>query len=93
MRREDVDKMLELVRDEHLAGALQPPRRRPAARKLGTLAACLAASCGDLMETVLLRAGLVSFPAAVGGLCFGLLLYLAALQAMGAGSKGGGLPP
>ena len=57
-----------------------------------TLAACLAASCGDLMETVLLRAGLVSFPAAVGGLCFGLLLYLAALQAMGAGSKGGGLP-
>jgi len=29
----------------------------------------------------------------VGGLCFGLLLYLAALQAMGAGSKGGGLPP
>ena len=58
-----------------------------------TLAACLAASCGDLMETVLLRAGLVSFPAAVGGLCFGLLLYLAALQAMGAGSKGGGLPP
>ena len=58
-----------------------------------TLAACLAASCGDLMETALLRAGLVSFPAAVGGLCFGLLLYLAALQAMGAGSKGGGLPP
>ena len=58
-----------------------------------TLAACLAASCGDLMETVLLRAGRVSFPAAVGGLCFGLLLYLAALQAMGAGSKGGGLPP
>ncbi|MFQ8927109.1 MAG: hypothetical protein ACLR53_03460 [Evtepia gabavorous] len=46
-----------------------------------------------MMETVLLRAGLVSFPAAVGGLCFGLLLYLAALQAMGAGSKGGGLPP
>ena len=64
-------------------------------KKLATLclAACLAASCGDLMETVLLRAGLVSFPAAVGGLCFGLLLYLAALQAMGAGSKGGGLPP
>ena len=58
-----------------------------------TLAACLAASCGDLMETVLLGPAWVSFPAAVGGLCFGLLLYLAALQAMGAGSKGGGLPP
>ena len=42
MRREDVDKMLELVSDEHLTGALQPPRRRPAARKWGTLAACLA---------------------------------------------------
>lgn len=26
MKREDVDKMLELVSDEHLAGALQPPR-------------------------------------------------------------------
>ena len=48
-----------------------------------TLAACLAASCGDLMETVLLRGGMTPLPAACGALIFGLLLYLAALQAMG----------
>lgn len=48
-----------------------------------TLAACLAASCGGLMETVLLGASLAALPAAVGALGFGLLLYLAALQAMG----------
>lgn len=52
-----------------------------------TLAACLAASCGDLMETVLLRGGLESLPAACGAMVFGLLLYLAALEAMGVGSK------
>ncbi len=50
-----------------------------------TLAACLAAACGELMETVLLRSGLGTFPAACGALVFGLLLYLAALQAMGVG--------
>lgn len=48
-----------------------------------TLAACLAASCGELMETVLCRAALSPLPAAAGGLLFGLLLYLSALQAMG----------
>ena len=48
-----------------------------------TLAACLAASCGDLMETVLLRAEAGALPSALGGMGFGLLLYLAALQAMG----------
>lgn len=53
-----------------------------------TLAACLAASCGDLMETVLLRGGLSSLAAACGALLFGLLLYLVALQAMGVGQKG-----
>lgn len=57
------------------------------------LASCLAAACGDLMETVLRRSGLAPCPAALGGLGFGLLLYLAALQALGAGTKGGGLPP
>lgn len=51
-----------------------------------TLAACLAASCGDLMETILLRAAMASFPAALAGLGFGLVLYLAALQAMGVGA-------
>lgn len=51
-----------------------------------TLAACLGASCGDLMETVLLRGGLTALPAAAGAMVFGLLLYLAALQAMGVGS-------
>ncbi len=50
-----------------------------------TLAACLAAACGELMETVLLRGGWGTLPAASGGLIFGLLLYLAALQAMGVG--------
>ena len=48
-----------------------------------TLAACLAASCGDLMATVLLRAEAGVLPRARGGMGFGLLLYLAALQAMG----------
>ena len=48
-----------------------------------TLAACLAASCGNLMETVLLRAEAGVLPSALGGMGFGLLLYLAALQAMG----------
>ena len=57
------------------------------------LSACLAATCGDLMETVLQRSGLSPCAAALGGLGFGLLLYLAALQALGAGTKGSGLPP
>ncbi len=57
------------------------------------LSACLAAACGDLMETVLLRSSLAPCPAALGGLGFGLLLYLAALQALGAGTKGSNLPP
>lgn len=48
------------------------------------LAACLAASCGDLMQTVLLGAAAGPLAAAGGGLVFGLLLYLAALQALGA---------
>ncbi len=38
-----------------------------------TLAACLAASCGDLMETVLLRAEAGVLPSALGGMGFGLL--------------------
>ena len=50
------------------------------------LSACLAATCGDLMETVLQRSGLSPCAAALGGLGFGLLLYLAALQALGAGT-------
>ena len=45
------------------------------------------------METVLKRSGLSTCPAALGGLGFGLLLYLAALQALGAGTKGSNLPP
>lgn len=57
------------------------------------LSACLAATCGDLMETVLQRSGLSHCAAALGGLGFGLLLYLAALQALGAGTKESGLPP
>ena len=57
------------------------------------LSACLAATCGDLMETVLQRSGLSPCAAALGGLGFGLLLYLAALQALGAGTKESGLPP
>lgn len=47
------------------------------------LAACLAASCGQLMETVLLRAAVSPLAGAAGGLVFGGLLYLSALQAMG----------
>ena len=38
------------------------------------LSACLAATCGDLMETVLQRSGLSPCAAALGGLGFGLLL-------------------
>ncbi len=58
-----------------------------------TLAACLATSCGDLMETVLVRASMAPFSAALGGMGFGVVLYLAALQAMGvwgSGPAGGG---
>lgn len=62
-----------------------------------TLAACLGASCGDLMETILLRAGLSPLPAAGAAMGFGLLLYLVGLEAMGAwsesGSCGGGENP
>lgn len=49
------------------------------------LAAALAAACGSLMETALLRGGLDPLPAAVGGLVFGALLVPAALGAMGVG--------
>lgn len=52
-----------------------------------TLAACLGTACGDLMETILLRAGMSALPAAVGAMGFGLLLYLAGLEAMGVGRK------
>ncbi|MBQ2925292.1 MAG: polysaccharide biosynthesis C-terminal domain-containing protein, partial [Ruminiclostridium sp.] len=52
-----------------------------------TLAACLGTACGDLMETILLRAGMAALPAAVGAMGFGLLLYLAGLEAMGVGRK------
>lgn len=49
------------------------------------LSAALAAACGSLMETALLRSGLDPLPAAVGGLVFGALLVPAALGAMGVG--------
>ena len=52
-----------------------------------TLAACLGTACGDLMETILLRVGLDALPAAVGAMGFGLVLYLAGLEAMGVGKK------
>ena len=47
------------------------------------LSAALAAACGGLMETALLRGGLDALPAALGGLGFGVLLVPAALGAMG----------
>ena len=47
------------------------------------LTAALAAACGSLMETALLRGGLDPLPAAGGGLAFGALLVPAALGAMG----------
>ena len=47
------------------------------------LTAALAASCGSLMETALLRGGLDPLPAALGGLIFGALLVPAAWGAMG----------
>lgn len=47
------------------------------------LGTALAAACGQLMETALLRGGLDALPAALGGMGFGVLLYLAALGAMG----------
>lgn len=52
-----------------------------------TLAACLGTACGDLVETILLRAGLTALPAAVGAMGFGLILYLAGLEAMGVGKQ------
>jgi O-antigen/teichoic acid export membrane protein len=52
-----------------------------------TLSACLGTACGDLMETILLRAGLTALPGAVGAMVFGLVLYLAGLEAMGVGKK------
>ena len=51
------------------------------------LAACLGSSCGELMETVLLGGGLSPLAAASIAMLFGLLLYLAALQAMGVGQQ------
>ena len=47
------------------------------------LAAALAAACGGLMETALLRGGLDPLPAVLGGLGFGVLLVPAVLGAMG----------
>jgi stage V sporulation protein B len=47
------------------------------------LAATLSASCTQLLYTVLLRDGLTILPAGSACLVFGLLLYLAALQAQG----------
>ena len=52
-----------------------------------TLAACLGTACGDLMETILLRAGLTALPAALWAMGFGLILYLAGLEAMGVTQK------
>jgi O-antigen/teichoic acid export membrane protein len=48
-----------------------------------TLAACLATSCGELMETILLREGLTPLPAAGAALGFGVVLYVAGLEALG----------
>lgn len=48
------------------------------------LASCLGGACGSLMETILLRAALPPLAASLGALGFGLLLYLAGLEAMGA---------
>lgn len=53
------------------------------------LAACLAASCGDLLETILRRGSLGPLAAALTALGFGVVLYLAALQAMGVVGAGG----
>ena len=47
------------------------------------LSAALAASGGGLMETALLRGGLEGLPAALGGMGFGFLLYIAAMDALG----------
>ncbi|MBR5792695.1 MAG: oligosaccharide flippase family protein [Ruminiclostridium sp.] len=52
-----------------------------------TLAACLGTACGDLVETVLLRAGLTALPAALWAMGFGLVLYWAGLEAMGVGRQ------
>ncbi|MBQ5584446.1 MAG: oligosaccharide flippase family protein [Ruminiclostridium sp.] len=52
-----------------------------------TLSACLGTACGDLMETILLRAGMTALPAALGAMGFGLVLYWAGLEAMGVGRK------
>ena len=49
-----------------------------------SLAAALAAACAELMQHALLRGGLGDLGAACGALGFGLLVYLAGLQAMGA---------
>ncbi len=47
------------------------------------LAACLCASCAGLLETLLLREGLSLLGASVCALGFGVILYLAGLQAQG----------
>ena len=47
------------------------------------LSSALAASGGGLMETALLRGGLEGLPAALGGMAFGFLLYIAAVDALG----------
>ena len=51
------------------------------------LMACLGASCGSLMEGILRRNGLAPLPAALGAMVFGILLCLAALEALGVGVK------
>jgi hypothetical protein len=57
-----------------------------------TLAACLATAWGELLERILLRDGLAPLPSALSALGLGVVLYLAALQAMGVGKRAGKLP-
>jgi len=51
------------------------------------LASALSASCTQLLYTVLLRDGMTILPSGCICLLFGLLLYLAALQAQGVSIK------
>jgi stage V sporulation protein B len=57
-----------------------------------TLAACLATAWGELLERILLRDGLDPLPSALSALGLGVVLYLAALQAMGVGKRAEKLP-
>jgi len=56
------------------------------------LSALLGVFCGKLMERALLHGGLSPLAGAWGGLVFGGLLYLAALQAMGVNENSAHLP-